>query len=83
MCDGFESYSVEVSDAKSTVNLGEIRLNPVNTGTEMYGDLDDLIFDETALENDEGSSQSVAALTGANDNIYYNTASYNKKSASR
>ena len=22
MCDGFESYSVEVSDAKSTVNLG-------------------------------------------------------------
>ena len=67
MCDGFESYSVEVSDAKSTVNLGEIRLNPVNTGTEMYA----------ALENDEGSSQSVAALTGANDNIYYNTASYN------
>ncbi len=77
MCDGFDSYSTEVNNVRSTVNLGEIRLTPVNTGTDMYGDLEDLIFDETALDNDEGGSQGVAALTGANDNIYYNTASYN------
>ncbi|MDE6207131.1 MAG: TonB-dependent receptor [Muribaculaceae bacterium] len=77
VCDGFESYAMDIRVAGATVNAGEIRLAPANVGLDYYGDTQDIIFDETALENDEGTSQSVAALTGANDNIYYNTASYN------
>ena len=76
--DGYYSYSVNVPVGAGTVNVGEIRLSPDETPADTYfGDNEDLIFDETALEDDEGTAQSVSALTGANDNIYYNTASYN------
>ncbi len=54
MCAGYDSFSIEVVNAGPTVNLGEIRLSPANTNADYYGDLEDLIFDETALENDEG-----------------------------
>lgn len=77
MCDGYDSFSTRVTVQGNTVNIGEIRLQPVESNNDYYGDLEDLIFDESALDDDEGASQSVAALTGANDNIYYNTASYN------
>jgi len=76
-CDGFQPFAMDVATVQGTVNVGEIRITAENAGEDFYGDTDDLVFDETALENDEGTSQSVAALTGANDNIYYNTASYN------
>ncbi len=75
--DGYEAYGMEINLAGTTVNVGEIRLTPYDFGQEFYGDSEDLLFDESLMEDDEGSSQSVSALTGANDNIYYNTASYN------
>ena len=77
MCDGYQSFGSDIAIGAGTVNMGEIRLMPVDDATTYYGDAEDLIFDETILDDDEGGSQSVAALTGANDNIYYNTASYN------
>ena len=77
MCDGYHSFGSDIAIGAGTVNMGEIRLMPVDDATTYYGDAEDLIFDETILDDDEGGSQSVAALTGANDNIYYNTASYN------
>ncbi|MBD5183263.1 MAG: TonB-dependent receptor [Bacteroidales bacterium] len=77
MCDGYQSFGSDIAIGAGTVNMGEIRLMPVDDATIYYGDAEDLIFDETILDDDEGGSQSVAALTGANDNIYYNTASYN------
>ena len=77
MCDGYQSYGAPVAIGTSTVNVGEIRLSLDDIATTYYGDAEDLIFDEAELDDDEGSAQSVAALTGANDNIYYNTASYN------
>ncbi len=76
-CDGYMSAGRDVAVGRGTVNVGEIRLTEDNTGEDFYGDNDDLIFDETVLDEDEGSSQSVSALTGANDNVFYNTASYN------
>lgn len=76
-CDGYEPYVLDVTIGHGTVNTGEIRLTEADGAEDYYGDTEDLIFDETALENDEGTSQNIAALTGANDNIYYNTASYN------
>lgn len=77
VCDGYQSYATDVVIDDVTVNVGEIRLYAEVQASDYYGDAEDLIFDETALENDEGTAQSVAALTGANDNVYYNTASYN------
>ena len=76
ICDGFDTYTAEVNIGGATVNVGEIRLVPQNQD-EFYTNLTELTFDEAALEDEEGSSQSVSALTGANDNIFYNTASYN------
>ena len=74
--DGYEAYSREVSFAGKSVNLGTIRLTPAGAD-DYYGDAEDMVYDEAMLEDDEGNAQSVAALTGANDNLYYNTASYN------
>lgn len=76
-CDGFGTVVRDVKVGRGTVNAGEIRLAAQSNGNEFLGDNLDLVFDETALENDEGTSQNVAALTGAADNVYYNTASYN------
>ena len=76
-CDGFESTGIDVNLTPGTVNLGDIRLNPVNYETDFFGDDDDIIYDEAMLEDEEGNAQGIAALTGANDNIFYNTASYN------
>ncbi|MCH5221332.1 MAG: TonB-dependent receptor [Muribaculaceae bacterium] len=76
-CAGYETYTLDVNIGGGIVNVGELRLSPESVNDDFFGELDDLIFDESALDDDEGTSQSVAALTGANDNIYYNTASYN------
>lgn len=76
-CDGYNTYGTDIAVASGTYNVGEIRLSPADVATDYYGDLNDLIFDEAVMEQEEGGGQSVSALTGANDNIYYNTASYN------
>ncbi len=69
--DGFKDQGAQVS-----ANVGTITLLAVEED-EYLADLADLTFDEAALEDEEGSSQSVSALMGANDNVFYNTASYN------
>ena len=74
--DAFDSYGVNVG-GNGTVNLGEIRLTPTAENSDFYGDAEDLMFDEAVVDDEEGASQSIAALTGSNDNLYYNTASYN------
>ncbi len=76
-CDGYTDYVTDVDIAGNLLNLGEIRLFAADTSDDYYGDLSDLTFDESVFDEDEGATQSISALTGANDNIYYNTASYN------
>ena len=78
-CDGYAPLSLEVAiPANGVVQLGEIKLDKANLNADDYfGSIEDLVFDENVLEDEEGNSQSVAALTGANDNLYYSTASYN------
>ena len=75
--DGFTSTGVDIRVGRGTVNTGEIRIFPANDNSEFRGDIDDLMFDEEVLNDDEGAAQSVASLTGSTNNIYYNTASYN------
>ena len=57
-----------------TVAVGEISL--VSEGDGYYDDQMEMSFDENVLEDEEGTAQSVTALSGAADNIYYNTANY-------
>lgn len=76
-CDGYDTYSREISVAGRQINLGTIRLLPNVEGDDYYGDATDMLYDEAMMEDEEGTSQSIAALTGAQDNLYYNTASYN------
>lgn len=76
-CDTYESYGEDLTINAGTTNAGTIRLTSNDVGTDYYGDSEELIMDESMLEDDEGNTQGIVALTGANDNIYYNTASYN------
>lgn len=74
---GYESQLVTVNpDGTVAVRLVH-DAEGTNIGEQYYGDTQDLIFEESLLEDDNDNVQSIAALTGANDNLYYNTASYN------
>ncbi|MGN1173748.1 MAG: carboxypeptidase regulatory-like domain-containing protein, partial [Muribaculaceae bacterium] len=57
-----------------TVSVGDISL--VSESDGYYDDQMEMSFDENVLEDEEGTAQSVTALSGAADNIYYNTANY-------
>ncbi|MDE6853951.1 MAG: carboxypeptidase-like regulatory domain-containing protein [Muribaculaceae bacterium] len=76
VCDGFDATAMTVHVGRGTLNTGEIRVFPA-AGESLVDDLVDLVFDEAALDGDEGAAQSVASLSGASNNIFYNTASYN------
>lgn len=70
------SKAVELYNNQS-VDAGTIKLYNEMAGGEFFEDHQDMLFDEAVLEDEEGNSQSVAALTGAADDVYYSTASYN------
>lgn len=76
-CDGYEPTGMDLKIGAGATDLGQIRLTPQLSSEDYYGDSQDLVFDEALLEDDNDSSQGIAALTGANDDIFYNTASYN------
>lgn len=76
-CDGYEPAGIDVTLTAGANDLGHVRLTPALDTSDYYGDADDLVFDEAVLEDEDDNTQGIAALTGANDDIYYNTASYN------
>ena len=68
----FESQVVDAADDIV------VRLLPLSGDAfSFFDENSDLFLDEELLDDDSDNSQTVAALTGANDDIYYNTASYN------
>ena len=70
------SVPVTINDG-SVIDLGHIRLVSVDQDKVYYErDQADMLFDESELDDEEGNAQSIAALNGASDNIYYNAASY-------
>lgn len=75
--DGFFSDGIEVKLIPGENSIPSVRLKVDNFADDFYGDASDIIYDQAMLDDDEGSSQGIAALSGASDNIYYNTASYN------
>lgn len=70
------TVSVALTDG-ATADAGTIRLLNSDLQTTYYEDQEDILFDENAIEDEEGAAQAVGALTGASDDIYYNTANYN------
>lgn len=75
--DGYVSNGIEVKLVPGSNDIGNIRLQPDNYSEDFYGDADDIIYDEALLEDEEGNTQGVSTLSGASDDVYYNTASYN------
>lgn len=73
--DGYEAGAFDVVISEGNNDLGTFRI--AFAEDDSYMETDDLIFDEGILEDEDDNKQSIAALTGANDDIFYNTASYN------
>lgn len=65
-----EIYNNQISD------LGKISLSSEKQGAQYYEEQQDMLFDQSALNDDEGGSQTIGALTGAQDNIYHTTAGF-------
>lgn len=74
---GYNDLTQPVQMAINTISdLGQIKLKDSQAQNMILEEQQELLFDQSALEDDEGTSQSVGVLTGASDNIYYNTANY-------
>ncbi len=61
------------------VNLGTIRLDVASLSSvseSFYEESQDMLFDQSQLEDEDESAQAVGALSGASDNVYFSTANY-------
>ena len=71
---GYKDWMQDVIITANVVeNVGTIKLVGIADGA---GESDDFIVSESQIEDEEGNSQSIATLSGANDNIFYQAASY-------
>ncbi len=59
-----------------TVEIGQISLFSEDRTSTYFTENEDILFDELALDEEEGAAQSINALTGASDDIYYSATSY-------
>jgi len=81
---GYKDWTQSIEIFKGSVdNVGTIRIQPSNfssTGEVMEDNRQQIytenMLTEQDLEDEEGNSQSVAVLTGASDNPFYQAASY-------
>ena len=59
----------------SDANLGVLKLVGVKSASNAFDETQqEMLFDQNALDDEEGNAQSVGVLTGATDNVYYNAA---------
>ncbi|MGM9804095.1 MAG: carboxypeptidase-like regulatory domain-containing protein [Muribaculaceae bacterium] len=71
---GYKDWMQDVIISANVVeNVGTIKLMGVADGLSKS---DDMILSESQIEDEEGNSQSIATLSGAGDNIFYQAASY-------
>ena len=69
---GYKDWSQDVViESNRIVDVGTIRL----TSTRSY-DNAEFALTESQIEDEEGNSQTIATLTGATDNVFYQAASY-------
>ena len=74
---GYKDWSSTI-DVKNKVveDLGIIKLNPDGVFSDINNMSEEFLVSESLLEDEEGNSQAVGALTGASDNIYYQATRY-------
>ena len=74
---GYNDKSLPVEIAKGLVSdLGQIPVVNSDLLSTYYEDQNDMYFDQELLDDEEAGAQTITALTGASDNIYYNAAQY-------
>ena len=74
---GYGDYTNPVTFDKQILDLGNIVLNAADAAANFYDEQAEMLFDESVLEDEEGNTQTIGALTGASDNVYYNATNYN------
>ncbi len=57
-------------------NLGLIGLQTSDMSVGFMNDSQDIYYDESLLDEEEGNAQSIGSLTGASDDVYYSATSY-------
>lgn len=62
--------------AGSITELGNIGLQSSDMAQGFMEDSQDIYYDESLLDEEEGNAQSIGALTGASDDVYYKASSY-------
>lgn len=76
MTYGYKDWSDAVQINPNVIeNLGTIKMKSDASGVKA-GQSEDLVVNESQLEDEEGASQAVGALTGASDNVFYKASSY-------
>jgi len=68
--------AVTLANGKN-VDLGFVKLSGSDVQADFYEEQQDMLFDEQALDDEESTAQTINALTGASDNIYYSESNYN------
>lgn len=78
-CDGYEPIGLDINVPNvKQFSLGEVKLIKANQGAvDVLEEFESMLLDENVMEDEDGNTQNVAALTGANDNIYFSQGSYN------
>lgn len=78
MAYGFDDAYIDVNIiAGQTRELAPIDLKAAGYMNESLNSATDYIFDEMELLDDDSSNQSIATIQGANDDVYYQKASFN------
>lgn len=77
IADGYQDLYVDVNIlAGSVTNMGDLELAPGGFQSTDFGDRD-VFFEDMNLLDEENSSQSIATIQGATDDVYYQKASFN------
>ena len=72
---GYSDFNQPVNLSNST-DLGSLAISADNQKSDFDEVRQELMFDESVLEDEEGNAQSVAVLNNASDNIYNSAANY-------
>lgn len=75
---GYQDAAVDVELFNGQkIDVGTIKMLTSDFGTDaFYEDQQDLLFDQNQLDDEDESNQSIGALIGASDNVYFKTASF-------
>lgn len=74
---GYEDLYIDVEISEGLVkDLGEIRMAE-SSYDGAFLNSDEFIFDEEAIAEDEGMTQNIGTIQGANDDIFYQMSNYN------